>query len=62
MKHCASCGEKRRLRWPADDPVCCSMRCAAEQFYHYRGAALWEGATCGDCGRPDPSCSCDDEE
>jgi hypothetical protein len=59
VKHCRSCGEKKRLRWPKHNPTCCSKGCAAEKFLAYADVGLWEGAYCLDCGKGDPSCQCE---
>ena len=61
MKHCRSCGEKKRLRWPKSDPKCCTKDCAAGKFLSYSDVGLWEGAFCEDCGEIQPNCSCDAE-
>ena len=60
-KHCKSCGEKKRLRWPKRDPKCCTKDCAAEAFVSYADVGLWEGAFCEDCGETQPDCRCAEE-
>lgn len=61
MKHCRSCGEKKRLRWPKRDPQCCAKDCAAHKFLSYADVGLWEGAYCPDCGASEPDCRCGEE-
>ncbi len=57
MKHCLSCG-KKGVRWPKNNPQCCSQRCAAFQFVLYADAVMdWEARHCEDCGL-----SCQDHE
>jgi hypothetical protein len=54
--YCASCGEKSRLRYPKDAPICCSQRCAALKFVIYAELGVWEGARCNGCAEPQPEC------
>ena len=59
-RYCMSCGERKRLTYPKDDPTCCTMRCAAQ---HYEIIAETEGddssyAYCTCCGAYPPN-ECD---
>ena len=31
-RYCSSCGERKPLRWPKDEPQACSMNCCARMF------------------------------
>ncbi len=56
MKYCASCGEKKqRLTYPKDDPVACTMRCAAESWDNLRAGGVT--SYCNGCGEYD-GCRC----
>ena len=50
-KFCRSCGQRKRLTWPKEDPRYCSMRCAAHGFNSYAAVGGdWEAAHCTNCG------------
>lgn len=50
-RFCRSCGDRRRLTWPKDNPGYCSMTCAAESFDSYAAVSDdWEAAHCTNCG------------
>lgn len=59
-KHCAGCGEVKRLRFPKDRPAFCTMRCAADTADAY--PAPWEGRLCNDCGQTETDCDVTDCE
>jgi len=58
--YCLSCGNPRRLTWPKDQPMCCSLRCCAHTYLQYvEQYGYWDGAYCTKCGDSLDSCVCD---
>ena len=56
-KFCRSCGERKRLTWPKDNPECCTQWCAASAFLSYANVVPAEFAICGYCGEPEDVCA-----
>ena len=55
VKYCASCGEKKqRLTYPKDDPVACTMRCAALNWLGLMESGV--SIYCSGCGEYDCGC------
>ena len=51
-RYCMACGERKRLTWPKDNPICCTMWCAATSFTSYGAVSDdWEASHCTNCGK-----------
>ena len=55
--YCTICARKGRLTYPQEDPVVCTMRCAAEEMVRQGEAGGWPNGFCKYCGK-DENCRC----
>ena len=46
--YCSACGERKRLTFPAHEPIACTQRCAALAFLIH--AEVGVEVFCNDCG------------
>ena len=48
--YCATCGERKKLRYPRYEPLCCTQRCAAQYLLILFNVGAQEDRHCATCG------------